>query len=140
MGIQHNFSVHFAPRREKVPLVIKPCDAAERRTSQLLLLPKGNTKMALAIKSSIKKKQAGQGMTEYIIIVALIAVAAIAVFQFFGSTIRHQTTAIANEVSGTSSTAETNLAKAEAAKSATEAARVKGMGDFHNDASRGTAP
>ena len=29
------------------------------------------------------KKQRGQGMTEYIVIVALIAVAAIAVYQFF---------------------------------------------------------
>jgi Flp pilus assembly pilin Flp len=136
MGIQQNFSVHFASRREKVPLVIKPCDAAERRTSPPLLLPKGNTKMALAIKSSIKKKQAGQGMTEYIIIVALIAVAAIAVFQFFGSTIRHQTTAIAQEVSGQSAKDETDAAKKAADDSGKEAKRVKGMGDFTNDAAR----
>ena len=39
-------------------------------------------------------------MTEYIIIVALIAVAAIAVYQFFGQTIRSQMSAIANEVGG----------------------------------------
>ncbi|MFT5047476.1 MAG: Flp pilus assembly pilin Flp, partial [Porticoccaceae bacterium] len=32
----------------------------------------------------IKAKQLGQGMTEYIIIVALIAIAAIAVYGFFG--------------------------------------------------------
>ena len=30
------------------------------------------------------KRQAGQGMTEYIIVVALVAVAAIAVYQYFG--------------------------------------------------------
>jgi len=39
-------------------------------------------------------------MTEYIIIVALIAVAAIAVYQFFGQTIRSQTAGIAKEVAG----------------------------------------
>jgi Flp pilus assembly pilin Flp len=37
--------------------------------------------------SQQKARQRGQGMTEYIIIVALIAVAAIAVYQFFGQTI-----------------------------------------------------
>ncbi len=50
-------------------------------------------------------KQFGQGMTEYIIIVALIAVAAIAVTQLFGATIRNQVAGIAQEVSGTSGTA-----------------------------------
>ncbi len=45
-------------------------------------------------------KQYGQGMTEYIIIVALIAVAAIAVTQLFGATIRNQMSGIAMEVAG----------------------------------------
>lgn len=39
-------------------------------------------------------------MTEYIIIVALIAVAAIAVYQLFGATVRNQTAGIAMEVAG----------------------------------------
>ncbi|GAA0428289.1 membrane protein [Massilia aurea] len=39
-------------------------------------------------------------MTEYIIIVALIAVAAIAVTQLFGATIRNQMAGISQEVSG----------------------------------------
>ncbi|HEY0061194.1 MAG TPA: hypothetical protein VGC21_03670, partial [Telluria sp.] len=51
-------------------------------------------------KQFLKMKQAGQGMTEYIIIVALIAVAAIAVSQLFGATIRNQIAGIAMEVSG----------------------------------------
>lgn len=50
----------------------------------------------------IFRKQRGQGMTEYIIIVALIAVAAIAVTQLFGATIRNQVAGIAQEVSGKS--------------------------------------
>ncbi|MFO1465401.1 MAG: hypothetical protein U1F35_03000 [Steroidobacteraceae bacterium] len=45
-------------------------------------------------------RQAGQGMTEYVIIVALIAIAAIAVYQFFGNTVRDQTAAIAQELAG----------------------------------------
>jgi pilus assembly protein Flp/PilA len=36
----------------------------------------------------LMKKQAGQGMTEYIIIVALIAIAAIGVVTIFGDNIR----------------------------------------------------
>ena len=35
-------------------------------------------------------KQLGQGMTEYIIIVALIAIAAIAIYGLFGETVREQ--------------------------------------------------
>lgn len=53
----------------------------------------------------LKLKQAGQGMTEYIIIVAMIAVAAIAVTQLFGATIRNQIAAISQEVSGTDGSA-----------------------------------
>ncbi len=44
--------------------------------------------------------QRGQGMTEYIIIVALIAVAAIGVYQYFGDTVRYQTASMAYELAG----------------------------------------
>ncbi|WP_434341201.1 Flp family type IVb pilin [Motilimonas cestriensis] len=46
------------------------------------------------------KKQAGQGMTEYIIIVALIAVAAIGVYGLFGSTVRNQVASMSAELGG----------------------------------------
>lgn len=45
-------------------------------------------------------RQCGQGMTEYIIIVALIAIAAIAVYSFFGDTIRGQMGAMTQELAG----------------------------------------
>ena len=45
-------------------------------------------------------RQSGQGMTEYIIIVALIAIAAIGVFRFFGNTAREQVAAMSQELSG----------------------------------------
>ena len=48
----------------------------------------------------LRRKQRGQGMTEYIIIVALIAVSAIGVYSFFGKTIRNQVAGLASEVSG----------------------------------------
>jgi len=48
------------------------------------------------------RKQRGQGMTEYVIIVALIAVAAIGVYSLFGRTVRNQTAGLAQEVAGVS--------------------------------------
>ena len=51
---------------------------------------------------SSKKKMLGQGMTEYIIIVALIAIAAIGVFRLFGDTARNQVAGMAMELSGQS--------------------------------------
>jgi Flp pilus assembly pilin Flp len=69
-----------------------------------------------------RAKQAGQGMTEYIIIVALIAVAAIAVTQLFGATIRNQMAGIAKEVSGNDGTAAINQAGTASTKAATAAA------------------
>lgn len=45
-------------------------------------------------------RQLGQGMTEYIIIVALIAIAAVAVYGFFGDTIRAQMGAMTQELAG----------------------------------------
>jgi type IV pilus assembly protein PilA len=82
-----------------------------------------------------KAKQLGQGMTEYIIIVALIAVAAIAVYQFFGQTIRSQTSGIALEVSGQS--ADAAIAAAKTAATATTAERgKKGLDNYQNNAAR----
>ncbi|QCB47250.1 hypothetical protein E5678_15175 [Hydrogenophaga sp. PAMC20947] len=53
------------------------------------------------MKQSIaKRQQRGQGMTEYIIIVALIAIAGIVVFAAFGDVVRGQTAAMASELSG----------------------------------------
>ena len=50
---------------------------------------------------SIKsKRETGQGMTEYIIIVALIAIAAIGVYTAFGDIVRGQTSVAASALSG----------------------------------------
>ncbi|MGE4371268.1 MAG: hypothetical protein AB7E12_16505, partial [Burkholderiaceae bacterium] len=47
-----------------------------------------------------QESQRGQGMTEYVIVVALVAVAAIAVYQLFGQVVRSQTAAMAMELAG----------------------------------------
>lgn len=47
-----------------------------------------------------RAKQLGQGMTEYIIIVALIAIAAITVYNLFGDTVRAQVGDMAAELGG----------------------------------------
>jgi type IV pilus assembly protein PilA len=67
------------------------------------------------------RQQLGQGMTEYIVIVALIAVAAIGVYQLFGATIRNQTAGIAMEVSGKNGTAAIAKAGGAATKAETAA-------------------
>lgn len=82
-------------------------------------------------------KQSGQGMTEYIVIVALIAVAAIAVYQFFGQTIRHQTAGIAREVSGQTANEAIQAAQGTANQAAAEGTRVKGLDSYTNNTARG---
>ncbi|MGC4397916.1 MULTISPECIES: hypothetical protein [Hydrogenophaga] len=78
----------------------------------------------------------GQGMTEYIVIVALIAVAAIAVYQFFGQTIRNQTAGIALEVSGQSASTAIQQSKTAADAALAEGNKKKGLGSYQNDESR----
>ena len=46
----------------------------------------------------IQSKQQGQGLSEYLVIVGLIAVASIAAVGFLGGTVRSQVTAVANEI------------------------------------------
>ncbi|MCW5603538.1 MAG: pilus assembly protein [Burkholderiales bacterium] len=82
------------------------------------------------------KKQYGQGMTEYIIIVALIAVAAIGVYSFFGQTVRQQTAGMAQELSGKKATEQISGAQTAAGKAATDAKQEKSMGDYSNTVSK----
>lgn len=63
--------------------------------------------------------QRGQGMTEYIIIVAMVAVAAIATYQYFGETVRNQTAAVALEIAGEKGSTARNSAETSAKKTET---------------------
>lgn len=82
---------------------------------------------------SMKKQQRGQGMTEYIVIVALIAVSAIATYQFFGQTIRTQTAGLAEEISGKDASATITKAKANSAAALAEGDRKKSLSNYNND-------
>lgn len=76
------------------------------------------------------RKQLGQGMTEYIIIVALIAIAAIGSFQFFGQTARSQAAAAAQELAGGNGAADTANAQTAAGNARTQGTDDKNMADF----------
>lgn len=69
------------------------------------------------------RKQLGQGMTEYIIIVALIAIAAIGSFQFFGQTARSQAAAAAQELAGNDGSDMNTAAGTAAGAAATESGK-----------------
>lgn len=77
--------------------------------------------------------QRGQGMTEYIIVVALVAISAIAVFQLFGQTLRSQTAAIARELAGEDGTAESQTARSAAEQAAGQTA-AKSLKSFTGNA------
>ncbi len=66
--------------------------------------------------------QQGQGMTEYIIILALVAVAAIGVYQYLGQVLRSQTAAIAKELAGESGADMTRQAQSASQSAASQAA------------------
>ena len=80
----------------------------------------------------------GQGMTEYIIIVALIAVAAIGVYSYFGKTIRNQSASIAAAVGGADKEAkDTTKAATDAGKGATAISnQAAGLDNYTNDAKK----
>lgn len=83
-----------------------------------------------------QRRQRGQGMTEYIIIVALIAIAAIGVYNLYGRTMRHQTGAMAASLGGDAqSAADSNKSATTAGKMATtEAAAKIGLENFSEPA------
>lgn len=73
----------------------------------------------------------GQGMTEYIIIVALIAVAAIGVYRLFGDTVRQQMAGLAKELSGESGEAARDAADASSAAAVTQANTKKDLSNYY---------
>ncbi len=70
----------------------------------------------------LAQRQLGQGMAEYIIIVALVAVAGIAVWSSVGSAIQHQAAAVATEIAGGDGASEVAAAQASAATAGAESA------------------
>ncbi|MBU6377020.1 MAG: hypothetical protein KJS95_00685 [Gammaproteobacteria bacterium] len=71
-----------------------------------------------------RRRQAGQGMTEYIIVVALIAVAAIGVYSAFGDVVRGQTSVAAVALSGRTASAGRTFVDEARGRANNEAARA----------------
>jgi Tfp pilus assembly protein PilV len=82
---------------------------------------------------NLKRRQLGQGMTEYIIVVALIAVAAIAVYQLFGQVVRSQTAAMARELAGEDGSTQSKAAST-AASTAAEQTKSRSLQSFTGNA------
>lgn len=74
-----------------------------------------------------KFKQLGQGMTEYIIIVALIAIAGIAIFTLFGDVVREQMGIMTEELGG--DTQQTRTVTGDTVDTG-DAAGQRGLSDF----------
>lgn len=75
----------------------------------------------------------GQGMTEYIVVVAVVAVAAIGVYSMLGQTIRNQTAGIAQEISGNDAGAAINAAGSAAASARSQANTRKDLKNYNQD-------
>lgn len=81
------------------------------------------------MRTQSRRRIAGQGMTEYIIIVALVAVAAIGVYAAFGDIVRGQASVAAVALSGGDNPAGRGLVGA-ARGNANANARQREMDDF----------
>jgi len=79
---------------------------------------------------SMKKRITGQGMTEYIIIVALIAVAAIAAFTMFGDVVRGQVGTMASELGGNKASAASAQVTSQAKKADTLGGKKATLKDY----------
>lgn len=79
---------------------------------------------------SQKKYLSGQGMSEYLIIIGLVAVAGIGVMSFFGQSIQHQVAGMSTVISGDVATTEIAASKASAAAASTSAAINTTLGNY----------
>jgi hypothetical protein len=78
------------------------------------------------------KKQKGQGMVEYIVIVALIGLSAILVFSYFGQTVRDQAAQMSSQVAGNVGATGQNDASTTAGKAVTAAKTASGLDKYYD--------
>ncbi|MDA0895029.1 MAG: hypothetical protein O3A68_08930 [Proteobacteria bacterium] len=75
-------------------------------------------------------KQKGQGLSEYLVIVGLIAVASIAAVGFLGGTMRSQVAAVAIEIAGQDGSVAMIFAEGNALQASAQAAASKHLGNY----------
>lgn len=87
--------------------------------------------------STSRRKVRGQGMTEYVIIVALIAIAAIGVYAAFGNVIKGQTGAMAAELGGKDGSQSAGRAKDQGQQANTRGNTAHSLENFQDSAAKG---
>jgi Tfp pilus assembly major pilin PilA len=85
----------------------------------------------------MKRHQRGQGMTEYIIVLALIAIAAIGVYSFLGKSVRNQVAGVAQEISGQSAADEVSAAQQAAQQASSNADQDYELGNYDEATEQG---
>lgn len=103
---------------------------------QLFFIPRCLAALQLNLSRLALNRRLAQGMTEYVIIVALVAIAAIGVYQLFGQVVRSQTAAMAKELAGEDGSAESQTAQTAAQNAAAQTA-AKSLKSFTGNASAG---
>lgn len=77
-----------------------------------------------------RRRAKGQSMSEYLIITALIAVAGIGVFSFFGDAVSSQVAAMSKEIAGADGGSDVTAAKSAATNASTKAANHNSLSDY----------
>jgi len=80
--------------------------------------------------SKLRLSQVGQGMTEYIIIVALIALASITAVNFFGNAVQGAFGGIASVLGGGDTAAAEGAISTASTGAVTEAGKARDLGDY----------
>jgi pilus assembly protein Flp/PilA len=81
--------------------------------------------------------QRGQGMSEYIIITALVAVAGIGLFAAFGDTLQSQMASMSQEMSGQSGSQDITSAQTSANTARTRAAQADSLANYNQQTNAG---
>lgn len=88
--------------------------------------------MQVAATRPDKRRKRGQGMTEYIIVIAIVAIGAIAIIGLFGKQIKHAFHRIGSAVDG-----DAPVSSAGNSDTADEAKKLDAMNSFDADANKG---
>ena len=78
------------------------------------------------------KRQRGQGMTEYIVIVALIGLASILVFSYFGNAISGQAAQMTSQIAGNNTQTGQGQANTDAGNANTSLANQAGLDNYYD--------
>jgi uncharacterized membrane protein len=85
----------------------------------------------------VRGRQHGQGMSEYIIITALVAVAGIGLFAAFGDVLQNQMAGMSREMAGQSGQQDITDAQAAATTAQSRAAQADSLANYNQQTNAG---